>query len=73
MSLHPSAFLYLRPTDEQAKVMEEVRELFTATAMKLDELLPDGPDKTYMMRQLRDCGMWALVGISRHPDGSPRG
>lgn len=26
MSLHPSAFLYLRPTDEQAAVMAQVRE-----------------------------------------------
>jgi hypothetical protein len=52
--------------------MNTVRQGFTSFAKFLDDQLPDGPDKTYLMRQLRDCGMWATVTIMRQPDGAPR-
>lgn len=38
----------------------------------IEPWLPDGPDKTYVLRQLRDCAMWANIAITRYPDGSPR-
>ena len=41
-------------------------------AAALDQLILDGPDKTFMLRQLRDCAMWANIAITRNPDGSPR-
>lgn len=72
MALHPTTFGYLKPTDDQINTMGATREAFTVFAKTLDGFLPDGPDKTYMMRQLRDCAMWANISITRNPDGSPR-
>lgn len=72
MILHESTFGYLKPTDAQLGKMAIVRGEFLNFAMGLDTHLPDGPDKTYLMRQLRDCAMWANIAITRNPDGSPR-
>ena len=52
--------------------MEQARSAFAELAVELYNIIPDGPDKTYLLRQLRDCGMWANVAITRNPDGSPR-
>ena len=38
----------------------------------LDKELPDGPDKTYVLRAHRSNAMWCNVAITRHPDGAPR-
>lgn len=72
MALHPSTFEYLKPTDAQRDLMEAVRGAFSNFSDTLNEALPEGPDKTYVMRQLRDCAMWANIAITRNPDGSPR-
>jgi hypothetical protein len=70
--LHSSTFEYLKPTDVQLLCMTRVRSYFAEFVSHIDDQLPDGPDKTYVMRQLRDCAMWANVAITRNPDGSPR-
>ena len=59
MSLHASTFDYLMPTEAQQETMKDTRALFKEFASHMDHILPDGPDKTYVMRQLRDCAMWA--------------
>lgn len=70
--MHPSTFEYLKPTDAQIGQMARAREaVATCCAALLDEL-PDGPDKTYTIRKLREVGMWANVAITRQADGSPR-
>ena len=30
------------------------------------------PDKTYVLRKLREVAMWANVSLTRHADGAPR-
>ena len=70
--MHPSTFEYLKPTDEQTAKMAIVRGEFTNFTMGLVTHIPDGPDKTYLVRKLRECAMWANVAITRHPDGAPR-
>ena len=72
MSLHPSTFEYLKPTDDQMAQMGEARSATAAFAKEMERILPDGPDKTVIMRQIRDVGMWANVTITRLPDGTPR-
>ncbi len=72
MSLHTTTFEYLKPTNEQVAAMADVRMAFHQFSRDLDSRLPDGPDKTFVMRQLRDCAMWANIAITRNPDGSPR-
>lgn len=70
--MHSSTFEYLKPTDEQIKLMAVVREAAKAYCEILERMLPDGPDKTYMIRNLRSNAMWANVAITRLPDGTPR-
>jgi len=70
--VHKSTFQYLKPTDRQMATMVQVRDLFAGFAQNLDALIPDGPDKTYLMRMLREVGMWSNIAITRLPDGTPR-
>ena len=70
--MHDSTFAYLQPPQAQIDRMQECRVSFAELANFLDEIVPDGPDKTYLMRKLREVGMWANIAITRNPDGSPR-
>lgn len=72
MSLHPSTFEYLKPTESQIDEMQAVRELSRDYAVRLEGLLPDGPDKTYILRRVRETAMWCNVAITREADGAPR-
>ena len=72
MSLHPSTFDYLKPTDGQIKMMNALRQVTKDYAAVLDQALYDGPDKTYILRRVRETAMWINVALTRHPDGSPR-
>jgi hypothetical protein len=70
--MHPSTYEYLKPTDEQIAAMARVREAAKAYSDILLANIPDGPDKTYLLRKHREVAMWANVAITRHADGSPR-
>lgn len=70
--MHTSTFEYLKPTDSQLSEMEIVREAAKQYGNVLLSTLPDGPDKTYAVRKLREVAMWANIAITRQPDGSPR-
>lgn len=70
--MHPSTFEYLKPTDDQVETMAKVRSAAKAYCDALEALLPDGPDKTYIIRTHRSNAMWANVAITRLPDGTPR-
>jgi hypothetical protein len=70
--LHPSTFEYLKPTDTQVIVMAGVRKATADYAAALDNILPPGADKTYILRKVREIGMWANVSITREADGTPR-
>jgi hypothetical protein len=72
MPLHESTFEYLKPTDAQVAQMAIVRKAAAEYAAVLDANLPDGPDKTFVLRAHRSNAMWANVAISRHADGAPR-
>ena len=72
MSLHPSTFEYLKPTDEQLELMSKLRLASKEYCEELEALLPDGPDKTYIIRRVRETAMWINVAITRQADGTPR-
>lgn len=72
MALHPSTFQYLKPTDAQMEKMNVLRQLFADHAHAVDTLLPEGPDKTYLLRRIRENAMWANVAVTREADGTPR-
>ncbi len=72
MALHSSTFEYLKPTDDQMGLMTGARAAVQRCAMELETLLPEGPDKSYTIRKLREVGMWANVAITREANGAPR-
>lgn len=72
MTLHASTFEYHKPTDAQLEAMSRGRAAAYDYATALEALLPDGPDKTFIMRQLRTVAMWVNVTLTRNPDGAPR-
>jgi hypothetical protein len=71
--MHPSTFEYLKPTDKQMKLMSELREAAKEYCDVLEALLPDGADKTFIIRAHRANAMWANVAATRFQDGAPRG
>jgi hypothetical protein len=73
VTLHPETFNSVNPTDAQKSNMQHVSDAAAQYAAVLDHLLPDGPDKSYLLRKLREVAMWANVALTRHPDGTPRG
>lgn len=73
MALHPSTFEYLKPTDGQLETMDYMRKAAAAYATVVEKALPDGPDKTYILRRIRETAMWINVALTREADGSPRG
>lgn len=73
MPLHRSTYEYLKPTDAQIEAMARVRAAARAYSEILEAELPEGPDKTFVLRAHRSNAMWANVAITRLPDGTPRG
>jgi hypothetical protein len=72
MVMHSSTYEYLKPTDAQLDQMRRVREAAKAYGDVIAEVLPEGPDKTFVIRAHRSNAMWANVAITRLPDGTPR-
>lgn len=70
--MHSSTFEYLKPTDDQIAQMALVREAAKIYCEALEKSIPDGPDKTFIIRAHRSNAMWANVAITRLPDGTPR-
>ena len=67
-----STYDYLTPTNSQIETMTLVRQATKRYSDILEAHVPDGPDKTYLIRKLREVSMWANVAITRQPDGSQR-
>ena len=72
MSLHPSTFEYLKPRQGQLDVMAEMRRATKEYAGFVEQALDEGPDKTYILRRIRETAMWINVALTRLPDGTPR-
>lgn len=70
--MHSSTFEYLKPTEAQIEQMAKVREATATYAAVILANVPEGPDRTYMIRHLREVAMWGNVAITRQPDGTPR-
>lgn len=70
--MHSSTYEYLKPTDEQIAKMARLREAAKAYGDVLERELPDGTDKTFVIRAHRSNAMWCNVSVTRYPDGTPR-
>lgn len=69
--MHESTFEYLKPQDWQITAMEQYRKAAKQYADVL-AFLPEGPDKTFIMRNHRTTAMWVNQTLTRLADGSPR-
>jgi hypothetical protein len=72
LTLDSSTFDDLSPTASQITKMNVIRAETKKYAEAIERVIPDGPDKTYMLRKLREIAMWGNVAITRYPDGEPR-
>ena len=72
MSLAPAAFEYLKPSDAQLHHMAIARSAAAAYAHMIEDVVPDGADKTFILRRVREIAMWVNVAITRDTDGRPR-
>jgi hypothetical protein len=70
--MHASTFEYLKPTEAQTEQMVRVRAAAKAFCDVIEAELPDGPDKTFVIRNHRSNVMWAIIALTRQPDGTPR-
>lgn len=72
MMLHDKTFEYHSPTTKQLEEMATLRAAAKAYSDVLELILPDGPDKTFVLRAHRTNAMWVNVALTRYPDGTPR-
>lgn len=70
--LHHSTYEYLKPSDAQLHTMATLRDAARRYSDLLEALLPDGPDKTFVLRAHRQNAMWVNVAVTRLADGTPR-
>lgn len=70
--MHSSTYEYLKPTRDQMDLMGRLREAAKVYGDALEALLPEGPDKTFVIRAHRSNAMWVNVAVTRLPDGTPR-
>ena len=71
--MHSTTYEYLTPTLGQISIMNDLRKAAKVYGDVLEAYLPEGPDKTYIIRKHRENAMWVNISIIRNPDGSPRG
>jgi hypothetical protein len=58
--------------DRIGTITQRVREAAKAFGLALEVELPDGPDKTWAIRNHRTTAMWANVAMTRQADDTPR-
>jgi hypothetical protein len=71
--MHDRTYHYHEPSDDQIQRMERLRAAAKAYSDVLERELPEGPDKTFVLRNHRTTALWVNVCVTRLPDGSPRG
>lgn len=59
-------FDYHKPTPEKVLMHEEVRSVLLYTALKLNDIVPEGREKALMLTHLEDAMMWGNAGIARN-------
>lgn len=60
-------FRYRAPSEERRIIHEHARQLLRDVALELDELLPDGREKSVVLTKLEEALFWANAGIARQP------
>lgn len=61
-----NAFTYHAPQPGQPQKYEAIRGKAKELAYLIDELCPDGREKSLAMTKLEECSMWANASIARN-------
>ncbi|WP_418252070.1 DUF7681 family protein [Gordonibacter urolithinfaciens] len=61
-----NAFTYHAPKEGQPQKYEAIRGKAKELAYLIDELCPDGREKSLAMTKLEECSMWANASIARN-------
>lgn len=62
-------FYYHAPkTEERRRAHEDVRTVCLTLAVALNDLVPDGREKSLAVKAVEDAMMWANAGIARQPE-----
>jgi hypothetical protein len=64
-------FAYHAPHGGKVARHEAVRNICLAVALELNDLVPEGREKSLAITHLEDAMMWANAGIARKPDQGP--
>jgi len=70
--MHEDVFKHLDPKPEQLDKLKRIQDASKAYAEVLEKEVEDGPDRTYLMRNVRQVDMWAHEAVTRRSDGTPR-
>jgi len=57
-------FTYAAPTDVTRPQHEAINTLFLEVAIHLDEILPEGREKSLVLTKLQECRMWSQAAIA---------
>lgn len=57
-------FTYHKPTDDMIPKFEKLRNKAREFSLLIDELVPDGREKSLAQTKLQEVVMWANTGIS---------
>jgi hypothetical protein len=67
-----NAFTYHPPTGPaQVETYQDIRTAGRQLAHVVDEMVPDGPEKTLAIRKIQEAVMWANAGIACAPPPAP--
>jgi hypothetical protein len=61
-----SNFTYHPPKDKMHEIFSIIRSMAKELALKIDDEVPDGREKSLALTKLEEAVFWANAGISRH-------
>jgi hypothetical protein len=59
-------FTYHAPKDGQPEIYQDIRTLAKELALDINEVVPEGREKSLALTKLEEAVMWANAGIARH-------
>jgi hypothetical protein len=59
-------FMYHAPKLGQMEMYQDIRTLAKELALEIDEVVPEGREKSLAITKLEEAVFWANAGIARH-------
>lgn len=60
-------FHYHPPSEQGVRAHAELSDRFTELAVRIQELVPEGRERSLVLTKLEEAKMWASAGVARHP------